>query len=367
MLHMTNNDRFNYLLQQYTAGFISISEQDELFDLVSTGLYDHPLSKLIYQDLKEGITGNKANLPPHVSEEIMRNIFRTDKNISAMLSRPKRTIHLWQWIAAAACIIGVLFTAYLFTSKNTRFTADNFTAFIPENSISKFNNSKRVQIIVLPDSSEISLQPNSSLHYPAQFDKNKREVYLEGDAFFQITKNPKRPFLVYYNRIVTKVLGTSFSIHTNPATGHVEVVVKTGKVQVYENEQFIKENRQGNAVIITPNEKAIYKEDNRSFQTTLVESPAPIANNDKLLSIDSVISKTAYVYQQEKLLNIFAHLAKSYGIDIAVENSAINNCVFTGDISDSNLYNKLKIICLTTNTSYEVNGITILIKGRGCN
>ena len=364
---MTNNDRFNYLVFKYTSGYISFNEQEELFDLVSSGLYDQPLSQLILEELRKGSTEDRANIPPHISEEILRNIFKADKNISKILTPTKKADYLWRWIVAAACVVGFLFTTYLFNKKDKGYNGINFTAIIPDNAITKFNNTQKVQVITLPDGSEISLQPNSLLHYPAKFGNDKREVYLEGEAFFQITKNPDRPFLVYYNRLVTKVLGTSFSIHTNLATGHVEIVVKTGKVQVYENEELVKENKQENAVIITPNEKAIYKEENRLFQTTLVENPAPILNNEKLVAKDSIVNEESYIYHQEKLFNIFAHLSKRYGIEIAVEHTGINNCVFTGDISDNNLFNKLKIICLTTNTSYEVNGITILIKGKGCN
>ncbi|MEJ7678206.1 MAG: DUF4974 domain-containing protein [Segetibacter sp.] len=145
------------------------------------------------------------------------------------------------------------------------------------------------------------------------------------------------------------------------------MVVKTGKVQVYENEKLLKGNEQNNAVIITPNQKAIYKEKNRLFQTTLADSPQPIVANEAINTDSNPIDKEPFIYEQEKLSDIFQHLTKRYGIDIVVENDNINNCLFTGDISDNNLYNKLKIICLTTNASYEINGTAILVKGKGCN
>ena len=193
----------------------------------------------------------------------------------------------------------------------------------------------------------------------------KREVYLEGEAFFQITKNPQKPFLVYYNNIVTKVLGTSFTINTNPQTGNVEVVVKTGRVQVSENKKLMKGDEL-NAVIVTPNQKAIYKTEARLFETILVENPQLIADDEHTSIKTPLNHKENFVYDQEKLLNVFKQLEQRYGIEIITENATLNNCVFTGDVSDQDLYTKLKIICLTTNSSYEINGTKILIKGKGC-
>lgn len=364
---MDNNDRFGYLVQQYSIRALSIPEQEELFEMIISNKYDASLSRIILKELQDSRSKEKADLPPHISEEIIRNIFKAEKNISAMLPVAKSPFHIWLLAASAACIAGLIFSISYFTTPIQKFNTAFFNALIPDSAVTKFNSTGQSQVVILSDSSKVTLQPQSSINYPKHFTADKREVYLKGEAFFQITKNPRRPFLVYYNNIITKVIGTSFNINTNPATGNVEVVVKTGKVQVYENEELLKRQEQNNAVIITPNQKAIYKEENRLFQTTLVETPLPIIANE-VINTDSIpIKKEPFIYEQAKLSDIFQHLIKRYGIDIVVENDNINNCLFTGDISDNNLYNKLKIICLTTNASYEINGTTILVKGKGCN
>ncbi len=362
-----NNDRFNHLLHRYALGLISPEEREELFEMLTSNEYDATLSEAIIRDLSHNDPQGKTDLPPHISEEIVRNIFHAERNVSALLPKKRSSSRFRWYIAAAACLAGLIFFARYFNSSPGKFSSASFNALIPDNAVSQFNSTSKVKVVGLPDGSTVSLQPQSSVYYRGDFTTNEREVYLKGEAFFKIAKNARRPFLVYYQNIVTKVLGTSFNINTNPATGRIEVVVKTGKVQVYENERLLGGKRENNAVIVTPNQKAIYKEDNRMFQTTLVELPEPIADSQYADARSVSSHRISFVYDQQKLKNVFEQLEKIYGIEIAVENEGINDCVFTGDISDNNLYNKLKIICLTTNSSFEINGTTILIKGNGCN
>ncbi len=360
---MRKNDRFSYLLQQYSSENISDEEQDELFELISSTEFDSVLGSIIAKELKEGGFDKDADLPPHVAQEIIRNIFKAEKNTAQILPITKHPLKIWKWAAAAASVILIMFSVYLFSSKNIN--QKTFASFIPVNNTSAYNSAQKAEVITLSDGSKVTLQPKSTLHYPGQFSDEKREVYLEGEAFFQITKNPQKPFLVYYNNIITKVLGTSFTINTNPKTGNVEVIVKSGRVQVSENGKLVK-NELNNAVIVTPNQKAIYKTDTRLFETTLVEKPEPVTEDDYINSMPQHNHKETFVYDQEKLLNVFRQLEEQYGIEIIAENANLNNCVFTGDVAGQDLYTRLKIICLTTNSSYQINGTKILIKGKGC-
>ncbi|MEP6927026.1 MAG: FecR family protein [Ginsengibacter sp.] len=360
---MKKNDRFNYLIQQYTSGNISHDEQDELFELLASSQFDAALHNIIENELKEGLFDKGADLPPHVAQEIIRNIFKAEKNTAQILPITKRPFRIWKWASVAASIIIIALSVYFYSSKNV--DQKSFASVIPGNIISEYNSTQKEEVFTLSDGSKIVLQPKGKFYYPKEFADSKREVYLEGEAFFQITKNPKKPFLVYYNNIITKVLGTSFTINTNPKTGNVEVVVKTGRVQVLENVKLVKGEVLNNAVIVTPNQKAIYKTAARLFETTLVEKPEPVADEELSNGLKRN-HKATFIYEQEKLLNVFKQIEDRYDIEIITENANLNNCVFTGDVSEQDLYSKLKIICLTTNSSYEINGTKILIKGKGC-
>ena len=88
------------------------------------------------------------------------------------------------------------------------------------------------QIIHLPDSSVVILSDDSRLDYPAAFADSSRDVYLNGEGYFDIVPNPGKPFFVHTGNIVTVVLGTSFDIMAYPADGIIQVTVAQGRVRV---------------------------------------------------------------------------------------------------------------------------------------
>ncbi len=215
--------------------------------------------------------------------------------------------------------------------------------------------------LTLEDGSSIILQPNSKIYYPAQFEKNKREVMLEGDAFFNISRNPDRPFYVFADDIVTHVLGTSFTIINDEKEKKTEVSVKTGKVEVFEKET----GKVGNGVILTPNQRVIYHK--HRFESTLVDKPLPVqeeyTNKDKpLTSTDD----HQFNFNDESLKNILPLLSKTYGVEIITETERLLNCHFSGDLGELDLYRQLDVICSALHSSYEIKGIKILIRGKGC-
>lgn len=353
---MNKTNRFAQLLELYLSGNISADEHEELFDLLSTHEYDAFLGRSIHKSLSKDPVYAATDLPPHIAEEIIRHIFNSEKNAARVLPLRKRMPYK-RWAIAASIVIMLGLAGYFLLLQGRTKNGSSFISQIPVNSIIHANDDSKQKTVILEDGSKVTLQPHSKLHFTQSFNKEIREVFLEGQAFFDIARNPKKPFLVHCNTVVARVLGTSFNVSTNPATGEVEVAVKTGKVQVYENDtEKDEKDRIYKAIILTPNQRVVYKPQGRLFETLLVEKPQPITQ-------DEIV---AFTYDDEKLANVFRHIETKYGIEVVVENQNISNCRFTGDVSIEDLYTKLDIICLATNASYEVNGTKILIKGNGC-
>ena len=213
----------------------------------------------------------------------------------------------------------------------------------------------------------VVLEPQSGLYYPDSFSTVKREVYLEGNAFFKVTKNPKCPFYVYSKNIVTQVLGTSFFVKTSPLTDTVEVSVRTGKVAVYEYGQETVKNRrneESNGVILKPNQKVIYNGQDHHFRTTLVEVPLPVVVSNN--NTEDKITELNFVFDEAPIAKVLEHLEAAYHIEMVMENETLAKCLFTGDIKGQNLYDQLEIICESVQATYEIRGTRILIKGSGC-
>ncbi|WEK33957.1 MAG: FecR family protein [Candidatus Pseudobacter hemicellulosilyticus] len=353
---MNEMHRFNYLLDKLLSKTITIAEKEEFFDLLLSNRFDETLQTRIGNDYLENIEG--ADLPPHIAQEIVRNILLSEKKTLETIPSVKVVKHRrWIWAAAAVAACLLFLSVWLFKGVNDT-GEPSFVSVIPPTTIQHTNTGKIAETIVLPDNTAVTLQPHATLHYPAQFTDTVREVYLEGNAFFKVTRKPNQLFYVYYNKVVTKVLGTSFDVSTNDKTGNIEVAVQSGKVQVYENRELVADPGKAASIIVTPNQKAIYKTFQGVFESTLVEHPQPVN-----LRTDP---KSSFVFEQAKLSSIFTQLENAYDISIVVENESIYNCVFSGDITRQDLYGKLEFICLTINASYEINGTKILVKGKGC-
>ncbi|PWK27650.1 FecR family protein [Arcicella aurantiaca] len=228
------------------------------------------------------------------------------------------------------------------------------------------NNTLKEEKVLLPDGSIVTLSAKSSIDYPEKWAIEKREVFLEGDAFFEVKRNPKQPFLVYANEIVTKVLGTSFWVKATNPNNQVEVAVVTGKVSVFKQDtkaDYISKTIKS-GVILTPNQQVSYFPENKVFVTGIVKNPVLIQPEPLRTTQPTILP--SFKYDETTIAEVLKDLEKAYGIEIIVENEHLTNCPLTADLSESNLYTKLDIICATLKATYEVRGTKILISGKGC-
>ncbi len=239
---------------------------------------------------------------------------------------------------------------------------------IPDGYQFTFNNNSNNIYLKLADGSTVELQPKSGLYYPATFNGTTRNVYLAGNAFFNIVHDPSRHFIVHTDEgLATEVLGTSFYVlhnHFHNKDGRIEVNVVTGKVYVYKEEKEQVQNSSSfKKILLTPNQKVDYRASNNQFVIALVEDPKPIQSDIEYAAPTSL----TFSYNDALLSGVLKDISETYGVNIEVSNSNLNGCHFTGDISRQSLYEKLDIICEAVQSSYEVKGVAIYIKGIGCN
>jgi transmembrane sensor len=312
-------------------------------------------------------------LPPQEIKETLERMWPRIQQYTQLpegrepVVRPvKKIIPVWaRWLSAAVVSGTILTVAFLYrgTDKN----GDIIEHQRPLSGLHEVKNSKGVSDTVrLPDGSLVILDPMAIVRYSDHFSGPKREVYLEGNAFFKVTRNPRLPFYVYSNNIVTQVLGTSFFVKTSPLTKSVEVSVQTGKVAVYEyGRETVQErhNEESSGVILKPNQKVIYNATDHHFRTTLVEIPLPVIAGK---NAEERITELNFVFDEAPMARVVAYLEQAYHIEMVMENESLAKCLFSGDIKGQNLYDQLEIVCESVQATYEIRGTRILIKGSGC-
>lgn len=228
--------------------------------------------------------------------------------------------------------------------------------------IEQANNTDKPQLITLSDGSSILLQPNSKLSYPNFFTGKERKVYLLGEAFFEISKNPEKPFLVFANEVVTKVIGTSFRIKAYKDNENVDVVVRTGKVSISSNTKIQPVNQ---SILLLPNQSVRFQRKDLAFD------PIVAINTNKPEDIKELttIEQLNFEFIDAPVSQIFERLKQAYLVEIDYPQEKLKDCYLTTSLSDQPLPEKLKIICesLGGNTKYEMNGNQITIYSNGCN
>ena len=300
----------------------------------------------------------------HALEATWGKIERTEENKK---QKPVLKLLRKKWFnRVAAVLILSLLTGWLYNQTNSDDnSALTYSELINENEeglVEQTNNSNKPQIITLSDGSSVLLQPNSKLSYPKIFVGNERKVYLSGEGFFEISKDPKKPFFVFANEIVTKVVGTSFKIKAYANQPNVEVVVRTGKVKVRSNELIA--NPKDQLIVLLPNQALRFVRKNLSFNKI-----TDITQDESLINSTSNIEQLGFEFTDIPVAQIFKTIEQAYLVKIDFPQTKLKDCYLTTSLTDQPLPEKLKIICksLGNNTSYEMNGNQISIISDGCN
>ena len=331
-----NQYEFDNLLEKYLAGNCTAIEEKQVLDWYEKQV-ENP--KLLDSSEKK-VTENR----------LWNSILATMQPRNLIFNR-----FAWQKLALAASVLLILSFGWLFSIKKVEKQGVIIQKESPIEGIVVKNTTKNAQKISLEDGSMVLLSVGSSITYPEHFGEKYRKVYLKGEAFFDVHKDPTKPFIVYAGNLTAQVLGTSFNIKSNEESSIIEVSVKTGRVSVFENGEDSPQNRKG--IILTPNQKIIFNKSTKEIIPTLVSEPIPI------IPVESV--KT-FIFEAVPIAKVLTDFRAIYGIEIVTENQTLNECVFTGDLNDLPLAVQLDLICKSINATHEQRGTSIFINGQGC-
>lgn len=325
------NDRLNTLFQRYINASCTEEEISELMQLISK----HDSAET--RDFLQHLWNNPAHtLPAEKAEKILQVILRSSE--SKPMEQRQRS---FTWLKAAAVIVftvlsGGLVYKLVSTEKQMQTVAD-----IGE---------EKHRFIRLPDGSRVILNAGSTLDYPETFsDEEAREVYLTGEAFFDIRHDANKPFIVHTERINTTVLGTAFNVKAYPGQDNITVTVSRGKVRVSDEDKVLG--------IITPDQQIVVQKTSRKSLQHVVKSDEATAWTEKDIFFDDASMRDAV-----------DELAQRFNVRIALENERIGNCRFTATfIRGEDLYQILDVICAFNGAQYSTDGSgNIRISGSGC-
>ncbi|MEM5565886.1 FecR domain-containing protein [Psychroserpens sp. AS72] len=186
--------------------------------------------------------------------------------------------------------------------------------------------------IVLSDGSKVWLNSGSKLVFPASFSEDKREVYLEGEAIFEVTHNKKQPFVVKSKDQDIEVLGTVFNVSNYADDDSIFTVLKSGSVQIhYKNDNLISSKSH---LKITPNTLAAYNKKDKTMHSKTVEVETYFSWRDGV-----------FIFKNDALKSIMKKLSRYYNVDIIINDDNLSNQTFSGYLDvNEDLNHVLQII-----------------------
>jgi ferric-dicitrate binding protein FerR (iron transport regulator) len=191
-----------------------------------------------------------------------------------------------------------------------------------------------LQDITLPDGTRVTLNSDSRLTYPGRFTGKLREVSIAGEAFFEVEHDKSKPFVISAGEARIKVLGTSFNVNARPGSNAVEVVVATGKVEV-----FCQQGVQGcNGLILVPGEKGLLFNESHLTEKS-------VNSNPNLLSWKT----HDLIFQETRLSEVIQTLGMVYHTEIQISNPATGDLTLTAHFRDQGIDFILEVIRLTFN------------------
>lgn len=266
----------------------------------------------------------------------------------------RRRLRAWLYSGAAAMIAGAIAFTLLYKPMPAGHPANPSHPAV-QSAVAKTNRVIRngyVEIttakgstekVVLADGSTIMVNASSKLRYPENFG-DTRSIYLEeGEAFFKVASDPKRPFVVHSGNVATTALGTSFNIRCYSREQRITVALLTGKVKVGHGETQA-------PVILLPSE-----------QVSIDRQSMAMAKSVFSKEDDIIGWKNGFiVFRDASYDEVATEIENRYNVTV-INESGNAEWTYTGFFKDENLQEIMETICLTKNISYTLKNDTIFL------
>ncbi|UZR98472.1 FecR family protein [Chondrinema litorale] len=278
--------------------------------------------------------------------EILENILKSDKE-----SKKDRITSITDFILSKdfiryAAVFIIFVGISLIYYKNTPLDINEQPQVAHWPILTKEVSKGKKLALSLSDGSKIKLNAESKLIFPEKFTGNNREVFLKGEAYFEIAKNPEKPFVINSGDLVITVLGTSFNVNSYEGNNNVQVAVSSGKVAVRLNEKQWKDN----TTFLTKNQVLTFDKKTNSIKSEIKDVTDLIAWKDKTL-----------IFEDATLEIIKKKLERWYDVEIEIKVEEEKQRKFNGRYTNPTLKQVLEGICYSSKLKYTIEGKKVLI------
>ncbi|MBL1411558.1 FecR family protein [Sphingobacterium faecale] len=329
-----NDLRLEELFDKYIHNRCSGEELEELLDLLQN------LEGTILERHMHALWENKRGYPVPDGEVDWRKMLDQVKSESAQTPKNRINTGWFRYTAVATLLLSLSIGGYFWLTEWGRHNND-----LVENTVPIIKR----DTVLLSDGTQIVLNSGSTLRYPKQFVGGTREVHLDGEGFFDVAKDPDKPFIVYAGELKTIVLGTSFNVNAYSGQSKAEVTVITGQVHV-------EETKTGRQVDLIANEKVIHTRKQDQF----------VKSVDVKVEHDVAWNAGRQTFEDVPLDDIVQQYYRRYGKRLKIEGTALYNCRLSLVFDQESPGEVLEMIRLLTNAQVRAEGDVSILYGTGC-
>lgn len=334
------DQRFTELLGKQLAGEISPEESTEFKTLLAS----NESYQQEYQSLNTYFSKKEA--PGQNIDEVFDRITTriTDKE-GAQALKVAPNYSIWLKIAAVIVLTACGFFVYK-TFLTTTQPASELVwklAGTPAKSVKK---------LTLADGTTVTLNAVSELKYPANFNGNTREVYLTGEAFFDVHKDAAHPFIIHTDKIQVKVLGTAFDVKAYQNDTFTETTLIRGRVEVQLNDNT------GQKFVLQPNDKFVLH--NLENEASM-EQLHYFAGQDPNTIIETSWTNNRLTFKNSDFASISRQFERWYGSKIVFEDENLKSLKFTGQFTKESITEVLAALQMIEHFNYKIKDQTVYI------
>jgi len=318
-------ERIKYLFKQYLNNTCTRKEFDEFFSYINEAAHNELIRTLIKKAYEE--TGQPGSSLTYVDGS--GNLVVTKPNWNGQSLTTAKPVKKKRLVLAMAVVViagAVAFGWFMMRPHSKQPLAAT------KGLAKKMTGRSEYRYMLLPDSTQVWLNAASTLEYPQQFAAAKREVYLTGEAYFDVKHADKQPFLIHTGKVTTMVLGTAFNINAYPGRENIIVSVSRGKVRVNYNDKEMAVLTQGQQVKVSNTSNRVVQ------KKQAIAEAAPWQQGN-------------LQYDDESIRDIVADLERNYDVTIRVQNESLaNERITTSFRREIGIENALKVLCNLTDT-----------------
>ncbi|MBX2922315.1 MAG: FecR domain-containing protein [Chitinophagaceae bacterium] len=322
-------ERIKYLFRKFLDNTCTKEEFEEVFSYIRMAEKD-PVIQAFFDKVYESEFEEQPSMAFVDVEGHLKGLSGPAVETASFGKKLQGMMQRWPAAVTVVIVLGVLAWVW-----NDDMRKPEMAAAAVNIQVTKSTERSEYRYLLLPDSTEVWLNAESTLEFPQKFTGSKREVVLKGEAFFDVKHANKIPFVIYTGEVSTEVLGTAFNIKAYPDMEKITVSVKRGKVKVNYAKKQVALLTVGQQVSITPKAKLVN-------ETQVKETETSAWQEGKLIYDDYMIG------------DILLDLERVYNQKVKVDVGGVETLrVSTSFKRDQGIEKALEVLCRLTDTELE--------------